>query len=289
MSKSVHSPGTDKESTALKPYRFWKRGLRAVLIGVVASAVLLTGFVMFFEDRFIYFPGKDDPGPSPGEEVELRAADGVRLHAWWVPHPKAKTTLLYLHGNAGHIGDRRDVIRQLGTLPADVLALDYRGYGKSEGTPSESGLYADARAAYDWLIAKGISASRIVVFGKSLGGAVAADLASKVDVGGLVLQSTFTSAVDMAGRMMPYFPARLLMRSRFDSLAKIPAVACPKLIVHGRRDEMIPFEMAERLLAAAAEPKQSAWFDDGGHNGLIDSNGGAWLDALRRFAIRDSP
>ena len=263
--------------------------LRSVLIGVGASAVLLTGFVMFFEDKFIYFPGKDDPGVSPGEEVELRAADGVRLHAWWVPNPKAKTTLLYLHGNAGHIGDRRDVIRQLGSLPADVLALDYRGYGRSEGTPSESGLCADARAAYDWLIAKGIPASRIVVFGKSLGGAVAADLASKVEVGALILQSTFTSAPDMAGRVMPLFPARLLMRSRYDTLSKVASIACPKLIVHSRRDEMIPFEMAERLLTAAKEPKESAWFEKGGHNGLIDGNETAWLDALRRFAIRGSP
>jgi fermentation-respiration switch protein FrsA (DUF1100 family) len=267
----------------------WKRGLRSIALGLGISFVLLTGFVMLFEDRFIYFPTPGDVGPSPGEDVELTAADGVRLHAWWLPNPKARATLIYLHGNAGHIGDRRDIVEDLRSLPADVLALDYRGYGKSQGTPSEAGLYADARAAYDWLIAKGVAPKRIVLYGKSLGGAVAADLASKVEVGALILQSTFTSTPDMAGQVMPFFPARLLMRTKYDTLSKMKAIACPKLIVHGRRDEMIPFEMAERNFAAAAEPKESAWFDEGGHNTLIDRNGPAWREALRRFVDRVAP
>jgi len=259
-----------------------RRILRSASLTLVLLFVLGVAFTMWMEDGFIYFPARGGVGPSPGEEVDLTASDGVRIHGWYVPHPQAKVALLYLHGNAGHIEDRRSFIGDLRDLPANVLALDYRGYGKSEGRPSEDGLYRDVRAAYDWL-ARRHDPARIVVLGKSLGAAPACELATQVPLGGLVVQSAFTSIADMSRRVLPFFPARWFLRHKYDNLSKVPRIACPKLFIHGREDEMIPFEMAERMHAAAAEPKRAAWFDRGDHNGLIDGNGKAYFDALRRF------
>jgi fermentation-respiration switch protein FrsA (DUF1100 family) len=214
--------------------------------------------------------------------LALTASDGVRLHAWWVPHPEAKVALLYFHGNAGNIGHRRSFIEDLRDLPASVLALDYRGYGESEGAPSEEGLYRDARAAYDWVAAR-FPPARIVAFGKSLGGGPACELATQVPLGGLILQSAFTSLADMSRIVLPFFPARWFLRQRYDNLAKIGRVACPKLFIHARKDEIVPFSMGERLFAAAPEPRRFAPFERGDHNGLIDTNGPAYFDALRAF------
>jgi len=165
-----------------------------------------------------------------------------------------------------------------------VLLLDYRGYGKSEGTPSEPGLYRDARAAYDWLLTR-TTADRIVLFGKSLGGGPACELASTVPVGGLIVQSAFTKAPDMAPRVMPLlFFARWLMHTKYDNLAKVAAIRCPKLFIHSRSDEIVPFDMAEKLYAAAAEPKECAWFDGGaGHNDLWIVHAKAYYERLARF------
>ena len=259
-----------------------RRIARSAALTLILLFAMGVTFTMFMEDGFIYFPGRDGVGDSPGEDVELTTADGVKIHGWYLPHPEAKAALLYLHGNGGHIGDRRSFIQDLRDLPANVLALDYRGYGRSEGRPSEDGLYSDARAAYDWL-ARSHDPRRIVVLGKSLGAAPACELATRAPLGGLVMQSSFTSIADMSRRVLPFFPARWFLRHKYDNLSKVPRVACPKLFIHGRRDEMIPFEMAERLHAAAAEPKRAAWFDRGDHNGLIDENGRAYFDELRRF------
>jgi fermentation-respiration switch protein FrsA (DUF1100 family) len=159
-------------------------------------------------------------GPSPGQEVDLTAADGVKLHAWYFPHPQAKATILHLHGNAGNLEDRRDLVRDLQALGVNVFAVEWRGYGKSEGKPSEEGLYKDARAAWDWLLTK-TTADKIVIHGESLGGGPACELASTVPCAGLILQSTFTSIPDMAPRVMPIFP-RFLVRTKYDNLSKVP-------------------------------------------------------------------
>jgi fermentation-respiration switch protein FrsA (DUF1100 family) len=258
---------------------------RSAALTVFLVFLIGGAFVMLFEDKFIYFPTREELGRSPGEDVFLTTSDGVKIHGWWVPHPEAKVSILYFHGNAGHIGDRRGYIDDLRRLPANVFALDYRGYGQSEGSPNEEGLYRDARAAYDWLAAK-TPPERIVLLGKSLGGGPACEIAATSPVGGLIVQSAFTSAKDMAKRVMPVFPARWFMRTNYDNLAKVRTIACPKLFIHGRRDDIVPFEMAERLFAAAAEPKENAWFDRGDHNGMIDANGAEYFETLRRFLAK---
>lgn len=274
-------PGVDGKP----PPVWWKRVLRSAALAAGLLVVLGAGFVLFFEDSFIYFPEKGDVGSSPGEDVSLTAEDGVAIHGWYLTHPDAKAAILFLHGNAGNLADRRGFVMRLRDLPADVLAIDYRGYGRSGGKPGEAGLYRDARAAWDWLSRK-TPPERIVVLGKSLGGGPACELAATAPVGGLVCESAFTRAPDMASRVMPLFPARYFMRTKFDNLAKVAKATCPKLFVHSRADEIIPFEMGERLFEAAAEPKERAWFDRAGHNGMTDVHGREYFAALKAFVDR---
>lgn len=277
-------PALPSEQTSAHPPVWWKRGLRTLALAAALLLALGAGFVLIFEDSLIYFPTKGGVGPSPGEEVSLTASDGVKIHGWYLANPRAKVTLLWFHGNGGNLEDRRDMMRELSELPSNVLLIDYRGYGKSEGKPSEEGLYRDARAAYDWLLTR-TTADRIVVFGKSLGAGPACELASTLPCGGLIVQSAFTKAPDMASRVLPAFPlARYLMHTKYDNLAKVATIACPKLFIHSRSDEMIPFEMAERLFAAAREPKESAWFDGGaGHNELWIVQRKTYYPRLARF------
>ncbi|HLL16405.1 MAG TPA: alpha/beta hydrolase [Pyrinomonadaceae bacterium] len=289
---------------------FWASesfGWRIARILALLVACLL-GYVMLFEDSFIYFPAKypegvwerEPPRAREGrivaqvEDVQLTAADGVRLHGWYctprmgtaggafVP-VEARATLLFLHGNAGNISHRYEIIGYLMQLPANVLIIDYRGYGKSEGRPSEEGLYADARAAWDYLIAaRGVPATQIVIFGESLGGAVAIDLASKTNACGLVVQSSFTSIADMAGEVLPFVP-RFVLRTKMDSLSKIASVSSPKLFIHSQADEIIPYRLGRRLFDAARPPKQFYEVKGASHNLMYEIGGAPYYEALRGF------
>lgn len=289
---------------------FWASkdfGWRIARICVLLGACLL-GYVMLFEDSFIYFPAKypegawerDKPRAREGqivaqvEDVQLTAADGVRLHGWYctprvgraggaLEPVETRTTLLYLHGNGGNISHRYDFINELVQLPVNVLIIDYRGYGKSEGRPSEQGLYMDARAAWDYLTAaRGVPATRIVIFGKSLGGAVAIDLATKVQACGLIVQSSFTSIADMAGEVLPFVP-RFVIRTKMDSLSKIADVSCPKLFIHSQADEIIPYRLGRRLFDAASAPKQFYEVKGAPHNLTNEIGGAPYYEALRAF------
>lgn len=282
-------------------------GWRLARIGAVLCACLL-GYVMLFEDSFIYFPSKYPEGVwergatraregqivAHVEDVQLTAADGVRLHGWYctprvgraggaLEPVEARATLLYLHGNGGNISHRYDFLNELVGLPANVLIIDYRGYGKSEGSPSKEGLYLDARAAWDHLtVTRATPAARIVIFGKSLGGAVGIELATRVGAGGLVVQSSFTSIADMAGEVLPFVP-RFAIRTKMDSLSKIDAVTCPKLFIHSPADEIIPYRLGRRLFDAARPPKQFYEVEGAPHNLTSDIGGAPYYEALRAF------
>src|SRR5579862_8424314 len=269
------------EKKPAQPAPLWKRLLRTALCTVLGCLIFGGTALVMFEDKLIYFPTKGSVGNSPGKDVWLTAADGVKIHAWYFPHPQAKATILHLHGNAGNLSDRRDLVRDLQALGVNVLAIDFRGYGQSEGTPGEAGLYADARAAYDWLRTR-TPADRIVIHGESLGGGPACELASTVPSGGLILQSTFTSAADMAPRVVPFFP-KFLVRTRFDNLRKVPTITCRKLFLHSRADEMIPFDMGEKLFEAAAGPKEYTWFTGCGHNDMTISRAKKYYSRLAEF------
>jgi pimeloyl-ACP methyl ester carboxylesterase len=284
--------------------------LSRIMLLLVVGLII---FVMAFEDKFIYFPSKYPDGvwevdnvPAREGEVVPRvedcsfvASDGVRLHGWYcTPHRKvsgqlepvpAELVLLWFHGNAGNITDRFDMLRAMVALPVRVFIIDYRGYGKSEGTPTEQGLYLDARAAWDYLVnERRVHSNQIVVFGKSLGGAPAIDLASQVEPAGLIVQSSFTSAGDMAAKVLPFLP-RVLLHTNMDSKSKIVHVRCKKLFIHSRADEVVPYELGRRLFDAAPEPKEFYEVKGAPHNSTYIVGGKSYFDAIRRFLASCQP
>lgn len=220
--------------------------------------------------------------------VETTTSDGVRLVGWMAADPAPGDSALWLlafHGNGGNVSSagRPEHYRALRALGLNLLTFDYRGYGESEGWPSEAGLYRDADAAYDYLRrVLGVPPERIVLYGHSLGSAVAVDLASRHPAAGLVLEGSFTSVPDVGQRVYPFLPVRLLARNRFDSGEKIARVAIPKLFLHARRDDVIPFRLGQRLYRMAPGPKRFVELR-GGHNDAYDVDSAAYFGAIREF------
>ncbi|MBI2931229.1 MAG: alpha/beta hydrolase [Planctomycetes bacterium] len=246
-------------------------------------------------DRLVFPAPRDgdwaahERAPYPIDEVAFNAADGVTLVSWHLRVERPRCTVLYFHGNGNNVTARLDMLLSLAKLDADVLALDYRGYGRSEGTPSEEGLYQDAKAAYDYLLAQGVPASRIVVFGESLGGGPAVDLASKHPCAGLILQSTFTSIHDVARARVPILPVHWLLKPNFDNLSKIASVAAPKLFIATKRDEVVPYAQTRRLFDTAAASKTWREFDNCGHNDLFWIHRREWAQAIGKFLDEVAP
>lgn len=242
------------------------------VLKIVAAVYLGLCILLFFrQSHMVYFPlAKVLATPADVglayESVALLTADDVRLAGWYVPCEGARGTVLMCHGNGGNIGDRLHPIGLFHELGLNVLIFDYRGYGESAGKPSEEGTYQDARAAWQYLTEKrNTPPDKIVVFGRSLGGAVAASLAERAAPAALILEATFTSIPDIGARLYPWLPIRLLSRYRYNTLARMEQIKCPVLIAHSRDDEMIPFEQGRKLFAAAHEPK--TFFEmTGNHN-----------------------
>lgn len=245
------------------------------------------GLLCLWASRAVYYPMKHPQGnwdlqsALGAHDVWLRAADGVRIHGWWIPSPLARLATLFLHGNGGNLTHRVEHMREITAAGSSILILDYRGYGRSEGRPSESGLYADAEAGYRYLLGVGHGRASIVVHGESLGTAVAVNLASRHECGGVVLEAPFTSAREVGARVLPGLGAFITWG--FDSKRKIPDVRAPLLIIHGSADEVIPFELGESLFHTAREPK-SFWAVEGaGHNNLIYAAGASYRRRLSSF------
>ncbi len=246
------------------------------------------GGIYLLQDRMIYQPWSDITAtPSrvglPFESVSFEASDGVPLHGWFIPAEKGSgKVLLFFHGNAGNISHRLESIKLFHEMGLDVLIFDYRGYGKSGGKPSEEGLYRDGRAALAFLEERGYSPDEIVMFGRSLGGAVAARLSMETTPLVLILESSFTSLVDMASRVARFFPVRRLLRSEYPTESILPYVSCPVLVIHSPDDEVIPFPQGLRLYEAAPEPK--AFLEIGGdHNGGFILSGETYRQGLKSF------
>lgn len=244
-----------------------------LLIGAALGYAGIVGGLYLLQDKLLYHPVKTltttpvEVGLS-FEEVWLEAEDGVKLHGWWLPHPEAQKTVLFLHGNAGNISHRVPLLRRLYDLGLSILIVDYRGYGLSEGKPSEQGTYLDAEAAWRYLAeARSIAPNEIIVYGRSLGGSIAAYLASGKPTGGVILDSTFTSLPELASELYPYLPARWLSRFRYPTGRFLERIEKPVLILHGREDALIPPHHAEKLFEQASHPKELAVLP-GGHNDL---------------------
>ena len=259
----------------------WRAARIFLIVYVVMLLVLLV-----FENSLIFFPRNypDDDWELRGiakEDAWFTAADGTRIHGWYVPHERPRAVLLFCHGNGGNITHRAAAIRALhGRVGVSLLIFDYRGYGKSEGKPDERGVLADARAARTWLARKaGVADDQVVLMGESLGGAVAVNLA--VDgARALILENTFSSLPDVAAHHYPWAPVRLLMRSRFNSAAKIASYHGPLFQSHGDRDSIIPLPLAKRLFDAAHEPKRFLLVPGANHN---DFHPPQYYDTLREF------
>lgn len=231
-------------------------------------------YLYLFQSRQVYFPDlpsrEVDATPADlglaYEALKLTTADGETLEAWYLPATGGGRTLLYLHGNGGNMGHRLDAMAMFHSLGLNVLIFDYRGYGDSTGKPDEDGTYQDALAAWRHLtLQRGISPDRIALYGESLGGSIAAWLAARHKPAALVLFASFTSVRDMAQQHFPFYPARLLVRYRYDTADSIARVSCPVLILHSVEDEIVPFSHAHALLSAAPEPKRLVELA-GGHN-----------------------
>lgn len=219
------------------------------------------------------------------EDIYFTTSDNLRLNAFWLPPPPGAPTVLYFHGNGGNLSGMQPSLTYFHRAGLGALIVDYRGYGLSQGHPSEQGLFKDARAAYQECLRRGVEAGRLIIHGQSLGGAVAVQLASEQPCAGLVLESTFTSAKDMARRLYGKV-ASMALRTRYSSLVTVTKIKCPLLVIHGDRDEMIPDSMGRALYAAAPEPKKLWIVPGAGHNNLRVSAGEQYVEELRRFARR---
>jgi uncharacterized protein len=248
--------------------------LKWLLIVAVALYAGVLVLMYVFQRAMMYFPDPRRIAPAQAglpqaEEVALSASDGVRLIAWFVPPRDDKPLILYFQGNAEGLPAR---VGRFAWMIADgegLLALNYRGYGSSGGKPSEDGLIRDATAAYDFARAR-YPAKRIVLFGESLGTAVAVALAAGHEIGGLILDAPFTSAADVGAAAYPFAPVRRLMRDKFRSDERIGRVAAPLLVLHGEADRIVPIRFGEALFALAREPKRFVRFAQGGHVDLDD-------------------
>jgi uncharacterized protein len=255
----------------------WLRWLLFVAVALYASVVSL---LYAFQREIMYRPDSiRRVAPSYYEmladvqEIELKTPDGLRVYAWFAPPPEGRPTVVVFHGNGGSLRSQRYRLKYFKDANMGVLVLGYRGYAGSDGAPSEDGLYTDARAALDWLNANGVADANIVLYGESLGSGIATKMAVEREFAAVVLESPYTSTVDVAAERFPFIPVHWLMSDRFESLDRIAAVKEPLLVMHGEADEVIPQTFGRRLFDAANEPKEGFWPKMAGHNSIFDLGG----------------
>jgi fermentation-respiration switch protein FrsA (DUF1100 family) len=254
---------------------------------LIAAYLVICAAAYFGNRQYMYFPDPARTAPAEAgldgvEEIELRAADGTTLIAWYAPAKDGKPTILYFHGNAANAANRAPKIERMLESGIGVFYLNNRGYGGSAGNPTEENNVADAIAAYDHLAGLGVPAGSIVAFGESLGSGQAVRLAAERPVAAVVLEAPLTSTVGVARSIYFWLPLSLLITDQYNVERNIRAVTAPVLILHGEQDEVIPVEMGRRVYRAANEPKRIELFPVGGHNDLFDH--GAW-EEMRAFLL----
>lgn len=262
--------------------------LTLIIVGLWLS---LCAVLYLFQEGLVYFPSPDvvsipDTVGLPYESIELTTVDNVRISGWYVPAEQPRGVVLFLHGNAGNISHRLVTLQTFNRLALSVLIIDYRGYGNSEGHPSEQGTYIDAQTAWNYLtLERGYKPEEIIVFGRSLGGAVAAWLANRVTPAGVILESAFTSIDELAKKHYPFIPVSLLTRIHYPTIKYMAAIESPVLIIHSRDDELVPFSHAETLYEAANGPRELQEITASHNEGFL-LTGDDYVQMLDRFISR---
>jgi len=261
-----------------------------IFLSILIGLGLIFAYVKYLEYKGIYYPVKEILiyPPSVGisfKDIYITTEDNVRINGWFIANPKAKYTLLFFHGNAGNIGDRIDKLQLLYQAGLNIFIIGYRGFGKSQGRPSEPGFYRDAFAAYDYLLNTiGIDPDQIILYGESLGSAIAVNLAFHRKVKALILEGAFSCGRDMAVKFYPFLP-RFIFSNSFDSLTKIKEINAPKLFIHSRDDEIVPFNMAKKLYDHAKGPKEFLEIL-GDHNSAFLSSQQLYISSISAFIRR---
>lgn len=263
-----------------------------ILLNVIFIVIVFKILFIFLEQKSLYHPCKEilETPKNIGivfEDINFKTADGQLLNGWFIPGKNSEVTIIYCHGNAGNISHRLHKVKFFYEMGVNFFIFDYRGYGKSTGKPTEKSLYKDAQAAYDYLVSRSdVDRNKIVVYGKSLGGPVAADLCVNRQASALILEGSFASVALRAQQLYPFLPMKLLVTQKYDTMNKVKNILIPKLIAHGRQDEVIGFHHGELLFNAATEPKKFLRFE-GGHNDDVYVTTVAFREELKRF-FRDN-
>ncbi len=256
-----------------------------ILAFAVGTYIAVCILVYFVQRKLIYFPAEANLATPPGaRSLQLETRDDETIEAWYWKGTKTIDVLLF-HGNAGHRGHRLVWARRMRAMGYGVMVPDYRGYGGSSGSPSEEGLYEDGEACIKWLRQKGNGRGVMVVFGSSIGCGVAVEMARRYTPLALVLQSGYSSMTAVGDAAYPYLPAGLLLKDKFDNIAKIRAVECPLLCLHGVDDEIIPLPLGRRLYQAASNPKRWVTLVDTGHNDMWEAPDDAYWTAVEEFLV----
>lgn len=282
----VHKRGQSVYTTAM-----WTALKILAFLGLCYAAVIVWMYIS--QRKMLYYP-KQEMTASPDdiglahEDIWMTTRLGTRIHGWWLPHHAPRFTLLFSHGNGGNLSHRLDTLRILHDLEVNVLVYDYSGYGQSQGEPGEAATAADVRAAWDWLVQEqGIAPKSIILFGRSLGGAVAAGLVAELAGNAqipvaLIMESTFTSVPDMGAYMYPWLPVRLLARYRYDSVTNLTGLDLPGLFLHSQNDEIIPYALGRRLHKSYQGPKTFLELS-GDHNSGFLASGTLYPEGLNHF------
>ena len=259
-----------------------------LIIGRAGIYIIICLLMFIFQRNFVYFPDKT-VFFTPNhinllyDEIYYKTSDNLTIHSWFIPADSAKNVVLFCHGNAGNISHRLESIQIFNRLNLDVFIFDYRGFGKSEGSVDEEGTYLDALGAWEFLVGeKGFSPNQIIIFGRSLGSGVASWLAREKKCRGLILESSFTSLTDLGAKIYPYLPVRLLSRYTYPTLENLKGMTCPKLFIHSKNDEIIPYSLGRKNYEIASQPKMFLEIQ-GSHNDGFMVTGSKYIAGINRF------
>ena len=256
----------------------------SLLLGLITYLIVLA-YIYLFQRNLLYHPSdnsyQEDKVNFDYKEIFIQNKEGIKLKAWL--HEKdliKKKTIIFFHGNAGNLRNRNYKLNELSKFDINFLIVAYRGFSGNQGKPSELGLYEDARSTLDWLKIKGVKEKNLILYGESLGTAVAIEIAQNKDLAGIILESPFTSMVELAQKYYPVLPVKFLLKDKYETIKKLPNINSPLLVLHGKLDDIVPFSMGKKLFEKANEPKFKYFIDDDDHMLRYDQK---LLNEIKKF------